>query len=442
MKKNLKKTNFIMCGASMLALSLSACSLKSNLDEMHDSTKDMAKTTVEMANTTTDMAKTTGGMAKTTTDMAGTTKGMAKTTEHMDETTTDMAVTTKDMSETTKGMAKTTEGLATDTKEVLATSKELAVDTKEVLNTSKGLAVDSRDMKKNTINMYTDGRQGGGVTIRHDSLAAMKAASTVESKLVQAGLYMMAMEFQLAKEEVSPQRLQHLCQEGLQEFFLTVMDFADKGMQPNPASSADKDMNLNAFVVALDQVNPNAQITADIMKRPQISMLSLIEDALRDRKTPFAALTPDEGARSEVLKNEKLAIYLLQSRANFMAAMTLSKISNINHDGFLGIPGFFTKIGMLLFKWNAILDGVNADQALEYTEFLQKSNSTRSFLTSIGEDSKIDSKLAKIYRHMQIKAPAAEPAQAAELTSAQKLTKERNAALRELVSEIDRFRAK
>ncbi|MGK5086381.1 hypothetical protein WDW86_02390 [Bdellovibrionota bacterium FG-2] len=431
----MKKINYLACGASIVSLCLNACSLKSNLDEMHDSTKDMSKTTSEMAKTTTDMARTTDSMAGTTKETLVASKEVARTSEHMDETMTDLAVSTRETVVVSKKIAENAEHTDEVITGVAATTKEDLAVTKEVAKTEEHIAGKIDKVENVTDDHYTDDRQTSSIATRQGCIQAMERSPEMEGKIAQAERYFDAMEFQLVKEEVSQERRQQLYEEGLKEFLLTVVNYADKDFLPNPGSSAQKDMNLNALVVALRQVNPNARNLAMSLGLPEVSILSLIEEALGERR--------EVGARGEVLKREKLAIYLLQSRANFLAAMTLSKVFNITHKGFLGIPGFFTKVGMLLFKWSAKTDGLNVEQLLTYASWLKDSNSTRTFLAGIGEDSRIDSKLAKIYRHMQIDSPPVEPAQTtAPLTVAQTKTRERNSALRGLAEEVNRFRAK
>lgn len=356
------KKNGIFCAVSCISalVAASGCGMIKNMDEMHKDTHDMSSTTEGMAKTTQDMKDTTQGMAKTTDGMAKTTEDMKKTTEHM---------------------AKTTDGLACTAKETYDGIKQ-------------GNTLVSRD----------------GENVRKQ----MDEAGPIETKIFYAGAYMKAFEFQIwnCSDTDSHKYLQSFYMQAAEEFVRVLPSYLSTDPSTwsiSPTSNGNNANNLYAMAVTLQELNANVVVAYKMGKweekdKPQ-SLLDLIQSSL-SRKIYLAA-HPSEASLMDhqFLANEHFLKQLLQVRMNFLAAMALVKVSDLETKGRWGLHKLFSGLKKLLGGWTPNLrmlgDQRDYERVMEYTRYLYGSNDARSFLFSIGEQPLLDSQIYKMYSHMR-----------------------------------------
>jgi hypothetical protein len=355
---------------AFLATSLLACQEKKELSEMHDSTQQMNATTQKMA----------GNMEKTVAIMEKTVVTLDKTLEKMEnlKSTTDRA----------------------------ANSSEKVVP----------LIAESYDLA----------RQGGSLTVRKDLFEYMlKLDTPTDRKLVSAGEYMVAFEFQLWSglgqdvEGKNSKAKEKLAKDAVTELFnnlRTVSHWSgpsDPFARPQytPFSKLDLTINagpeknemavFNVMAAALHKTNRKQEGYAEFNHMDSISMFSLIQDSL------IANIKIRSGEKKiedfpeyvdEVLRSEPIAIRLLQARYNMLGTVLLGRISSIT-DSFIEGAKFL----YLDKKWELNLDNMNISQVRYYRLHLTEAQKTRDLLKKIGAPVPVDSGLKKIYENMTVK---------------------------------------
>lgn len=349
----MNKTNSIFCLISCVsALAAgSGCGMVKNLDDMHNATNSMADTTNQM-------------------------------NRQMEETNQQIISTNS----TTQHMATTTDGMAGN----VAATACIAGET------------------------YAGLRQGNTLQARagDNAIGQMNAAHAIEEKIFYAGAYMKAFEFQIwnCADPDSEKYLKEFYMEAAEEFTRVLPNYLTTDRSKWSVSTTGTDNqsnNLYALAVSLQELNANVVTAYKLGKwsdQPQ-SMLDLIKSTF-SRKVQLAA-HPDQAtlADHEFLANEDLIVQLFQVRMNFLAAMALAKVSNLETKGFLGLPGLVREVKMLLGGWTPNLrqfgSADDVERIKEFTRYLYGSNDTRAYLASIGVKPKFDSLIFRIYSHMK-----------------------------------------
>jgi hypothetical protein len=351
----MKKRNAILCGITSISalVAASGCGMIKNLNDMHDATNNMADTTQQMN------------------------KQMQTTNEQIGNTNT-----------TTTHMANTTDHMATNVAATACTAEET----------------------------YTALRQGNTLQARSgdDMLARMDSAHAIEMKIFAAGAYMKAFEFQIPNcalpDDDRKKVLATFYMEAAEEFTRILPNYltTDKTKwSVSPTSTGNQANDVYALAVSLQELNANmvaAYKDGRIVEQPQ-SLLDLIESSFT-RKTYLAA-HPDEATLMdhEFLANEDLLLQLMQIRMNFLATMSLAKVSNLEEKGTLGFPGLIREIKMLFGGWTPNLRQYGSqddvERIKEFTRYLYGSNDIRAYLESIGVKPNFDGTVMKIYSHMR-----------------------------------------
>ncbi|MGK5082612.1 hypothetical protein WDW37_04840 [Bdellovibrionota bacterium FG-1] len=313
--------------------------------------------------------------------MKNTTQDMSATTAKMSDTTTKMS---DQMSQTNSKMDEMTRM----TGEVKATANETLEGVKETLKVSKDL--------------YADNRQGASLTIRRNALIDMENAQTMKAKMAFAAAYFMAFEYQLYKADGfdTDDELARLKKDAVNEFFRVLDGYNQGEYDISPASTNNNMMNLMALATAIHMVNTNLEIQGEKKNLPKMSMLQMLEDTLAKRKQFDAGELVPADWEHQILVNATKgyldSVYLLQLRANFLGAMVLDKLTNISH------ANFFRKGLSLLFHYNVDLTIPNIQEFSEFTIWLNESIRTRDFLLNQEFDPRMDSKVVKLFRHMDL----------------------------------------
>ncbi len=365
--------NFAVRAAFLLALSLSACDMKKQLTEMHDSTGEMNETTKKMNSTTEGMHSTMQGMEKTTEGMDGKMKGMNETMGGMDKKM-------GDMNETMGGM-----------------------------NTIM------QDMSEQTNELYDAAKLGDSSMQRRAALEALARATASGRKITEATKYFISFEYQLYSgigQDKSEEKRKHLLYEATLEFFKDVTEFLTKEDVPQPLTQAEKggddnkEASFNALAVSLHKMNRKQEEYLKknkLKEEDSLSMYKIILSALAKKKAingGQSKLDEIDDYEREVLNNEEVAVKLIQARNNFTAAILLGGISDIQKGTV--VLGQNAKAGaMYIGKWDVNLEKINKVQSETAGKYIASILGAHKFLKEIGIEPVYNPTLLKILKNAQ-----------------------------------------
>lgn len=343
-----------MIVVALLGIFTSACEMKKNLDDMHTSTVEMGDTT----------------------------KDMSKTTQDMSQTTKDMSVTTKDMSQTTKEMNETTKRMEQKTSEL--DKKSGALDAK-------------------TAELYDALRQGNAAILRKDFLDQMTASNEMPKKLALGVKYFWAFEFQLWSMQGldDSARREELASSAAREFIREIHEYAPKNDFISPRTKDNYEKNFLALATTLHEVNDKQKNRIDKAGLTRMSMLSLIERALIEKRALASGqISVDQLSPSsyDLLNFEDKLAQILQARHNFLLAMLVSKASNVDKAWTKKVT-----LGVLGMSWTLDLSKFNDVEIAEMKRFAKAALETRLILNRAGYAIEADKTLTKILRNSIIK---------------------------------------
>ncbi len=353
--------------AAIAASALSACQEKKQLSEMHDNTQQMNQTTTGMA------------------------ANMEKTVATMDS------------------MKKTTEKVSV---------------TAETTVEQMGKVIENADKTVNLIGeSYDAGRQGGALDLRNKIYEVLRSTATpLDKKIVEAAKYMVAFEFQLwsgqgqdIEGKTKTEALEKLEHDAVIELFNNLKtvshwdaDAIDPFAQPDlKAKSNFEEKNqkaiFNALAAALHKTNrkQDRQESLTVNKDDKTSMFTLIERALlagQEIRTGNKRTTDFPAYVDEVLRNEQMAIRLLQARYNIIGIVLLARVTQISDSLWEGF-----KLKIWGSKWDLDLDNMNISQVKYYNDHFAEAKKTKDLLTRLGIKVEIDKNIKKIFSHMNIK---------------------------------------
>lgn len=270
--------SFSMIMIATVSLILAACGEVKKVDEMRDNTREMNETTKTLLDKTGDMKTGLDKMSKTTDQMRDITADLAKTTEKMNKT---------------------------------------------------------------TARLYDGMRQGDTSGLRRELFKQIPKDSKLEGQIGDAGLYLMAFEFQVlgsTGHDEEPGFREMLYQQAMLEFFLKINEVAPKHFDvhpgANPTGKADDDESktaaFNAIAFALHKTN--RQQVADPRYGKPMSFYDLIIEALRMKpKIDSGEIVLPEGRHwvKEVLARPRRVQQLLQTRYNMFPFGMLGLTTNL-----------------------------------------------------------------------------------------------------------------
>jgi hypothetical protein len=380
--------------AVSIGAAFSACGVKKNMDEMHDATVAMND------------------------KMDETNKQITKTNAQMGETEVQIVNTNDQMGDTKK--------IIDDTKLLIVQQVEIS---RQLQQQTQELDAKTAYLKATSEALYKDLRQGNSLTIRSQRLQEMERTPVIEAKILEAGEYFMAYEFQLFKffgfdNSVNVDNLKN---QAIEQFSRDVRRYMHGSTAIEMKSPSGDQYNLYALAVAMHRINPNEEQLIKDQKVPQVTIMHMIESAL-DRK---AQLDTDPSKKltweHQVLTNEGDMVYMLQLRANFLAGMVLEKISGIQEVGDL------TKVCRLIWSYDVDLTRPNLSQLQEYESWMSESVRVKEFLTQHGYSARIDGKTATLFRNMNVETVGARENDKASFRN-------HAAAQKKLFEAIDKFR--
>ena len=372
--------NLLITTSILLALALSACDMKKQLTEMHDSTGEMNETTKKMNATTEGMHTTMQGMEKTTVGMDGKMKGMNATMEIMNEK-------------------------------------------------MEGMKSITQDMLEQTNELYDAAKLGDSSMQRRAALEALGKATATGRKVTEAVKYFISFEYQLFSgfgQDQSDDKRKHLLYEATLEFFKDITEFTTKETVPQPLAQAakggddNKEASFNALAVSLHKMNRKQEEYIkknNLKEEDSLSMYKVILSALAKKKAiDEGQLKLSELAdyEREVLNNEEVAIKLIQARSNITAAIVLNGVSDIQKD----IPGngpiasllkelsdvakgVLKGAEMRFKKWDVPVAKINAVQSETAIKYIASILATHKYLKEIGVQPIYNQTLVEILKRAQ-----------------------------------------
>jgi hypothetical protein len=299
-------------------------------------------------------------------------------------------------------MTKTTQQVSDTSSDMKKTMNGMAANTVDLLNLNSVV-------KSGVLDTYYKLRQGNTLQARDYTLKHMDSATSMEDKIAWAGAYFQAYEFQLwdGSQKDDRDRLESLYLCGIQEFNRDMMEYIPQSYDVDPTSKNNKMMDLYALAVTMHELNTLSKLQPfeENKASESVSMFDLVKHALQLKNDVESGAKPEaslEEWEREGLRVEQELDYIIQIRENFLPVMALAKISKIAENGFLGIPGLFRQLDMLLTGWDADLSHANLEQLLTYTSWVQEAVADRDFLKSIGANSRLNDDVMKIYKNMRL----------------------------------------
>jgi hypothetical protein len=281
--------------------------------------------------------------------------------------------------------------------------KSVTNSTNSMSDTTKQLSQTTDGMSATTTALYQNLRQGNSVQTREQALATMDVSKTQEEKILYAGIYMMAFEFQLwtGKGPDDEVRRESLFNDLFIQLDKDIRNYiTSANLSLDPTSTDNNMMNLYALAATLHMINPMQQtLVANNPSIPSYTVLSLAEQALEDN------VAINNGSKSiaslplwenQALQNDGDLLYMIQLRANFIPALVVSKFTNVEY------AGITTKAKDLGLGFTANFSDVGVVALNTYGDYMKEANANRDFLTSIGSSAQYNSRLNLLYKNMQL----------------------------------------
>lgn len=352
-----------------LAIYTSACSEQKKLNEMHDATLEMNKTTKEMADTT------------------------------------------KALNQPTLDMKANTVQLLDKTIELHGTIKNLDRGTSDIIKKSDELKSISNNISNISGELYDAARQGDSKASRRASLKSLLDAQTLPAKVAEAATYLASFEYQFWSgigQDSSIEKRNELMYEAVHEFFMSISDFYDPSVDYSFSATVNKSINFMysskessfyAFSLALHY--PNRKQIDLIKHNPQlklVTMYSMFEEALLLKSKIEAGeikLSEQPLYIQEILANEKIVTKLLAARINTFGLAFLVKLTDIS-------TGLVQANNMRSKPWIFNPDLVNSAQLEKGIDFLTSANQTKKLMKTIGLSTTKHQVIQSVFSNLRI----------------------------------------
>ncbi|MES3039414.1 MAG: hypothetical protein V4736_16010 [Bdellovibrionota bacterium] len=380
---------------AIVAINLMGCDQKKKLDNMHDATLEMRDTTKGVEKTSNRMSEQVGEQLEVSGEMnAGLKEQLAVSGEMNSGLKEQLAVS----GEMNKGLI-----------EQLAVSREMNEGLKKQLDVSY-------ELKDSTNELYDALRQGDALQLRREAWDRIINTPDLVRKVSESGKYFMSYEFQLwtgagkdggeGSVESQKEKREILFQQAVREFFLDIQEFYVPGeIKPlggqnklfgmDKGDGEQKHANFNAIAIALDQTNRKQIIAAKALGLPEKSMYSLIQDALTERAQPSEkARVSGTTYIEEVLLQEAIAWQLIQARHNILNLVILCQLTDVKN------PVAFAR--KLALRWDLDISKLNSSQKKLLAGYIGMMQESISFLGKNKQPIRVDGKLVKLWKNMNI----------------------------------------
>jgi hypothetical protein len=260
--------------------------------------------------------------------------------------------------------------------------------------------------------------QGQSSDFRDSQFQRMIEAKEFIEKMDYAVKFMYSMEFQIFSDEGiesfdTEKLLDEARAEAIKEIPKKLNGFFNKKIRSGITGIEQDSDSKNFFAIAsaLHYKNPKQAEFRRGMGLETESMLDMIVEALSKKEAiQNGSLKVNELKKfeREVLKEEALFVRLIEVRHRFIPAMAVARISKIE-------DGLFHKVDMLLTKWRpTFLDPKRSTEMniveLDYiNEMLSHSVYAKKVLTEQGRDSKLNSKIVKMIKNMDLTVDSKRP---------------------------------
>ena len=325
-----------------------------------------------------------------------------------------------EMHDSTAQMNTTTSNMDKKMGEMSATTTEVGKESHE-MNGKMSNVVGTADKTLTLMGeLYDSSRQGQSLDLRRKIWDAVVSEKALDAKIVGAGEYFLAFEFEVwssMAQDTQENRRDQLAKDAVTELFNNlklVSHWDENEINPfaNPESriksgeylSSGETLNekavFNALSAALHKINRKQEFAAGKAGIEVLSMFSVIEKSLKAGvliKAGQKRLEDFPVYVDEVLRNESLAIRLLQARYNMMGLILMARVSKISESF---TDGFSKKI--LGKKWVVDLAKLNQSQVRFYTAHLTEALKTRQLLTDIGVKAELNKDIRKILSNLAL----------------------------------------
>ncbi|WP_374032126.1 hypothetical protein [Bdellovibrio bacteriovorus] len=279
---------------------------------------------------------------------------------------------------------------------------EMNETTKRMEEKTGELDKKSESLDNKTAELYDALRQGNAALLRKEFLQQLNESKEMAKKLSLGVKYFWAYEFQLWSMQGldNDHRREELASSAAREFIREIHEYAPTEDFISPTSDDNRDMNFLALVTTLHEVNDKQKNRVDPKGIEHMSMLSLIERALKQKADLDAgriSLNDLKPSSYDLLAFESKLIQILQARQNFILTMLVAKASNIDK----GLKNK-VKLGLLGMKWTLDLSKYNDVEVNEMTRYLKAVLDTRKILKDAGHAIEVDDTIQKVLMNGQI----------------------------------------
>jgi len=259
-------------------------------------------------------------------------------------------------------------------------------------------------------------RSGGSSASRREALKSLQEMKSFEMKVTEASKFMKSFEYQLWTGQMydTEEYLLQLYDDAMKEFFRSIGEVNDgKSIletETNPfraigKNKKDRDFNVFALAVAkhgIHNVQKHVIVPREVARKTTISIYDLIKKALvksiqvDNEEISEAEL---EEWEYEVFKNRRVALRLINIRANMLLTMNLIMVSNLKQ----------SKVDALLLgskvfnnKFTSKFSKLNLGEKRAANKYLDAAKKVKTFMQSIGMDLELLSKLETYYKKMRL----------------------------------------
>lgn len=241
------------------------------------------------------------------------------------------------------------------------------------------------------------------------------------AKTVHTATYFNAMSYQLlgVMEENSidlEYNREKLKADSVKEFVKTMTSLIPSNYEfkePNALRHGNKNQTLNAFAVAMHEINLSQYNNLKGQKNPALQIESFFDVLAKSRLTLLHKDLAGEMSRSEltlddkeILREHNKIVYMLKLRYKALFVVALGRMSYITRyeDRSTGIVNWnwfkdlIQKVDMRYFSWSPKPMGTEETEYVN--DIFARANTTKALLDKIGEDVEVDKDIKEIFNHM------------------------------------------
>jgi hypothetical protein len=314
-----------------------------------------------------------------------------KQLDEMHDSTIEMKDTTKKMNDGLDKQLEVTNHMEKKLGSQLEISESMGSKLDQQLEISNDLKEVTQVLATTTDSTYLDLRQGNGRTIRRDELINLQNAKTLDAKFTAAAAYLTAFEFQLIKPGLDDKegRQAAFYATAAEEFLRDVNETFPKPWNfPMVDEVGNVTQNAYAIAGALHFINPNTEAACKQRNEKCLSMLDLLETALKEKQRLDQSKDPEALEKApafvkKVLEQEEAAVYLLKLRFILLTSVVINKASPAGEAGISKMKSLLRGGRLLVATWSPSLEKANSSQLKQLIEAVDSAHQVYDFLLSI-----------------------------------------------------------